>query len=102
MAVLHCKPKLVESVSVAAGENVTGFFDDSYALCSYHEVRTMYPCAHSSYLCFYISCINVIVEDAVHTAIVEDAVYTARVRLFNHHEISRGSRPVTHFSDPLH
>ena len=42
------------------------FFDNSY-----HESGNMNQYANSSYLCFYVSCVNVIVEEAFRNAKVQ-------------------------------
>ena len=55
MVVLHCKTKGA-LVAAAIMMGVTTFFDNSYQY------------AYSSYLCFYVSCVNVIVEEAFRTA----------------------------------
>ena len=63
MAVLHCKTKGA-LVAAAIGANVRTFYFDN----SYHESGNMNQYANSSYLCFYVSCVNVIVEEAFRTA----------------------------------
>ena len=57
MVVLRCKTKgALVAAAIMMGANVTTFFDNSYQY------------AYSSYLCFNVSCVNVIVEEAFRTA----------------------------------
>ena len=80
MVVLHCKTKGA-LVAAAMGANVTTFFFDN----SYHESGNMNQYANSSYLCFYVSCVNVIVEEAFRTA---------KVRRSSHHKSASLLSPI--------
>ena len=78
--VLHCKAKPVERVGCCGCKCDNGFFDNSMFISRRGNINRY---VNSSYLCFYVSCINVIGEEAGRIAKVRRSSHRKSASLYS-------------------